>query len=355
MTGDPHVPRCDWLQQARIEISSNTIIFHDETFVKMVTVEDILNRLSKERQRCYRAHSERLVCNCEPKAKGDDTDPNMCKVCLPEAYMREGCSCLDMHDAAIAQAAREDERKAQNSRCHTCRTLQWDNRLIWSLEDLLVWVRANHMDQHDIRDHIDLMLGKYRQELEARQQGPDEKELVTLAFAAWLKKRDELGEIGVTESVTVTGEYLGGVYSAGWKQGYEAAIAQAPPKRQSVEQCKNCRLAGSRACMHHGYPESEIPYSCSYKIGEDAVAALHDLDGTFIDVWTVEGQRSKIDAAEVRGREDERKEVIKIIEGMKCPDFDKFALKQRNATIEEIVESLRSVTISESGKTGDPK
>ena len=301
--------RCDWLQQARIEISSNIIIFHDETFVKMVTVEDIINRLSEERQRCYRAHSDAETRPQEPSP----------------------------------------------AKCHTCRTLQWDNRLIWSLEDLLAWVRANHMDQHDIRDHIDLMLGEYRQELEARQQGPDEKELVTLAFAAWLKKRDELGEIGVTESVTVTGEYLGGVYSAGWKQGYEAAIAQAPPKRQSVEQCKNCRLAGSRACMHHGYPESEIPYSCSYKIGEDAVAALHDLDGTFIDVWTVEGQRSKIDAAEARGREDERKEVIKIIEGMKCPDFDKFALKQRNATIEEIVESLRSVTISESGKTGDPK
>ena len=198
-------------------------------------------------------------------------------------------------------------------KCHTCRTLQWDNRLIWSLEDLLAWVRANHMDQHDIRNHIDLMLGEYRQELEARQQGPEEKELVTLAFAAWLKKRDELGEIGVTESVTITGEYLGGVYSAGWKQGYEAAIAQAPPKRQSLEQCKNCRLSGSRACMYHGYPESDIPHSCSYKIGEDAVTALHDLDGTFIDVWTVVGHRSKIEAAEARGREDARKEVIEDI------------------------------------------
>ena len=118
MTGDSDVTRCDWLQQARIEISSNTIIFHDETFVKMATVEDIINKLSEERQRCYRAHSD----------------------------------------------------------------------------------------------------------AEIRQQEPDEKELVTLAFAAWLKKRDELGEIGITEFVTVTGEYLGGVYSAGWKQGYEAAI-----------------------------------------------------------------------------------------------------------------------------------
>ena len=58
MTGDPHESRSDWLQRARLEFRSNTIIFHDETFVKMVTVEDILNRLSEERQRCYWAHSD---------------------------------------------------------------------------------------------------------------------------------------------------------------------------------------------------------------------------------------------------------------------------------------------------------
>lgn len=124
MTVDSDVTRCDWLQQARIEISSNTIIFHDETFVKMATVEDILNRLSEERQRCYRAHSDAETRQQEPSPV----------------------------------------------KCHTCRTLQWDNRLIWSLEDLLAWVRANHMDQTDIRDHIDLMLGKYRNEFESRQQ-----------------------------------------------------------------------------------------------------------------------------------------------------------------------------------------
>ena len=61
-------------------------------------------------------------------------------------------------------------------KCHTCRTLQWDNRLIWSLEELLAWVREKHMDQQDIRDHIDLMLGKYRQELESRQPEPTERE-----------------------------------------------------------------------------------------------------------------------------------------------------------------------------------
>jgi hypothetical protein len=175
MIGDPHEPRCDWLQQARLEFRSNVITVHGETFVKMAAVEEIINRLSEERQRCYKAHSKRSICNCEPKAKGNDTDPKMCKVCLPEAYMREGCSCLDMHDAVIARAAREDERKSQTNKCHTCRTLQWDNRLIWSLESLLAWVRTNHMDQIDIRDHIDLMLGEYRNELESRQKAPAEK------------------------------------------------------------------------------------------------------------------------------------------------------------------------------------
>ena len=124
MTGDPPEPRCDWLQQARIEISSNAIIFHDEIFVKMVAIEEIINRLSEERQRCYKAHSDAEETN--------------------------------QHEPSL-------------NKCHTCRTLQWDNRLIWSLESLLAWVRANHMDQHDIRDHIDLMLGEYRNELESRQ------------------------------------------------------------------------------------------------------------------------------------------------------------------------------------------
>lgn len=54
-------------------------------------------------------------------------------------------------------------------KCHVCRTLQWDNRLIWSLEELLAWVREHHMDQQDIRNHIDLELGKYRKELGERQ------------------------------------------------------------------------------------------------------------------------------------------------------------------------------------------
>ena len=64
----------------------------------------------------------------------------------------------------------EGEFTFPERKCHTCRTLQWDNRLIWSLEKLLAWVRENHMDQQDIRDHIDLMLGEYRNELEKRQR-----------------------------------------------------------------------------------------------------------------------------------------------------------------------------------------
>ena len=78
MTGDPNEPRCDWLQQARIEISSNVEIIHDEIFVKMVTVEDIINRLSEERQRCYRAHSDAETRQQEP------SDPCIKCVVLPK-------------------------------------------------------------------------------------------------------------------------------------------------------------------------------------------------------------------------------------------------------------------------------
>ena len=279
MTGDLHKPRCDWLQQARIEISSNTIIFHDETFVKMVTVEDIINRLSEERQRCYRAHSGTETRQQEPSPH----------------------------------------------KCHTCRTLQWDNRLIWSLEDLLAWVRANHMDQHEIRDHIDLVLGEYRNELEARREKHNApSELAVDAIISDLSQRSCLGKCwekidletrsGIREVWREKISQQIGAVAFAIKQEKYFAMEQAALEKQSVEQCKNCRLAGSRACMYHGYPESEIPYSCSYKIGENAIEALHNLDGTFIDVWTVEGHRSKIEAAEARGREDERNRLLSKIE-----------------------------------------
>lgn len=68
------------------------------------------------------------------------------------------------------------QQESTTDRCHVCRTLQWDNRLIWSLESLLAWVRANHIDQIDIRDHIDLMLGEYRNELELRREAPKERQ-----------------------------------------------------------------------------------------------------------------------------------------------------------------------------------
>lgn len=56
---------------------------------------------------------------------------------------------------------------ASHSSCPAPSLERWDNRLIWSLEDLLMWIRVNHPDQMDIRNHIDLMLGKYRDELKS--------------------------------------------------------------------------------------------------------------------------------------------------------------------------------------------
>ncbi len=108
MTGDSDVTRCDWLQQARIEISSNTIIFHDETFVKMVTVEDILNRLSEERQRCYRAHSDAEMRQQEsdPCIENGCDDIDSCdEIC--EHNRIYSPAWVKKHDVAI----REGERK----------------------------------------------------------------------------------------------------------------------------------------------------------------------------------------------------------------------------------------------------
>lgn len=50
-----------------------------------------------------------------------------------------------------------------------------------------------------------------------------------------------------------------------------------------LEQCNTCRLEGKRSCMYHGYPSSQIPNSCSYKMGINAEEALRNLDETFID------------------------------------------------------------------------
>ena len=107
MTGDPHESKSDWLQRARLEFKSNAIIFHDETFVKMATVEDILNRLSEERQRCYRAHSD-----AETKQQ-ESSDPCIKCVVLPKYPECPNSPCIKKrdwidqhnHDAAIAQAA----------------------------------------------------------------------------------------------------------------------------------------------------------------------------------------------------------------------------------------------------------
>ena len=122
MTGDSDVTRCDWLQQARIEISSNTIIFHDETFVKMATVEDIINRLSEERQRCYQAHSDVKMQQQEPVSGKAETRrllkslqediccDDVCKYSAPvcDVECPHEIALIETHDAAIAQATRKE-------------------------------------------------------------------------------------------------------------------------------------------------------------------------------------------------------------------------------------------------------
>lgn len=56
----------------------------------------------------------------------------------------------------------------------------------------------------------------------------------------------------------------------------------------NTEQCKTCKHKETRACMYHGYPETEIPPSCGCKLGITAEEAMRNLNGTFIDCWTKE-------------------------------------------------------------------
>ena len=65
-----------------------------------------LTDVTRARGVAQQAPAAALRCNCEPKAKGNDTDPEMCKTCL-EPYQRVGCSCLEMHDAALIAQERE--------------------------------------------------------------------------------------------------------------------------------------------------------------------------------------------------------------------------------------------------------
>jgi hypothetical protein len=79
----------------------------------------------------------------------------------------------------------------------------WDNRLIFAFEDLLMWLRTNHADQMDIRNHVDLALGKFRQELKCRQaQQPDstqdgiQKQTGPVMRCAYLKCKGGCGHPG---------------------------------------------------------------------------------------------------------------------------------------------------------------
>ena len=47
--------------------------------------------------------------------------------------------------------------------------------------------------------------------------------------------------------------------------------------RPEPEECKNCIRKGKRDCMYHGYPDTTIPKSCDYKIGDAAVDTVYDV------------------------------------------------------------------------------
>lgn len=57
------------------------------------------------------------------------------------------------------------------------------------------------------------------------------------------------------------------------------------PETERTNQCQTCAFAGSRRCTSHGYPESEIPKSCQYKIGESALFAQENFKGTHLE-WS---------------------------------------------------------------------
>lgn len=52
-----HHLRCDWLEEARMRLLGQAIIFHDELFVKVITMNDVIGELKKERKGCYDANS----------------------------------------------------------------------------------------------------------------------------------------------------------------------------------------------------------------------------------------------------------------------------------------------------------
>jgi hypothetical protein len=77
------------------------------THTDLMDEKPILQTICDQFCTCQHIPEPALRCNCEPRANGDDNVPEMCKKCTPEAYQRDGCSCLDMHDAALIKSVRE--------------------------------------------------------------------------------------------------------------------------------------------------------------------------------------------------------------------------------------------------------
>lgn len=80
----------------------------------------------KSRQKAP-ATSRNMRCNCDPKAKGDDTDPEICKQCLRD-YQRAGCSCLDMHDSEVKAAVLDQllNEIESSKKCGACNYFKKD-------------------------------------------------------------------------------------------------------------------------------------------------------------------------------------------------------------------------------------
>jgi hypothetical protein len=102
----PHHLRCDWLEEARMRLLGQAIIFHDELFVKVITMNDVIGELKKERKGCYDANS---TLQPKPGHCGHESEPtysvtkeeldmikNNCA--YPESQFCDGCEYADGED-----------------------------------------------------------------------------------------------------------------------------------------------------------------------------------------------------------------------------------------------------------------
>ena len=109
-----------------------------------------------------------------------------------------------------------------------------------------------------------------------------------------------------------------------------------PSAQDTTGQCENCKNKGKRSCMYHGY--SNIPLSCNCKIGDMAEEALRNLNGTFIDVWTLDhDEKIRQDATE-KVLDEVYQRCMEIREDLPTPDPPKIIYAGQ---FEDVIEALR--------------